>query len=453
MGKTHFGLLVFAVASNGMNVAETVAVGDYKEYSGLNCYQNHGGINIDTGRSHPTNLTLPQCKALCDETKGCYCVVAAPEALSCFRRANCLPSKCDVDRNKKTRFNAYIKPGGPPVPPPSPSPPPPPTPPPHPIPPHPPHPPAAGPPCTDCPNILFMFTDDQDEIIGGWEPMEQTRKVVGERGATATDWRIHTPICAASRSELQSGSSGAITHVDLGNKVWPFVFPKMLREEKGYATALFGKCMNGDCGYNPQDGVFYDNEAKDCAGYLTSELGNRTIAWIQDQAAVAKETGVRRPWFVYYATHAPHGPYTPAPWYSDSCPGVTSPRTPNFNYTGRKTTSCTLFPPSQNQSFNHFTTNGTRLWWNGTDFPELTSCQPPINQADAADIDNAARRRCQCLKSVDDSYVAIINAIEELGELANTYTIISSDHGYNLGHHMLVSAKMQIYEHSLRIPT
>jgi len=47
-------------------------------------------------------------------------------------------------------------------------------------------------------------------------------------------------------------SSGAITHVDLGNKVWPFVFPKMLREEKGYATALFGKCMNGDCGYNPQ---------------------------------------------------------------------------------------------------------------------------------------------------------------------------------------------------------
>ena len=56
------------------------------------------------------------------------------------------------------------------------------------------------------------------------------------------------------------------------------------------------------------------------------------------------------------------------------------------------------------------------------------------SKADAADIDNAARRRCQCLKSVDDSYVAIINAIEELGELANTYTIISSDHGYNLGY-------------------
>ena len=115
-----------------------------------------------------------------------------------------------------------------------------------------------------------MFTDDQDEVIGGWEPMKQTRRVVGEHGLTASDWRIHTPICAASRSELQSGryfhnvkselttpspevSSGAITHLDL-TKVWPFLFPKMLRQEKGYATAMFGKCMNGDCGANEQAG-------------------------------------------------------------------------------------------------------------------------------------------------------------------------------------------------------
>ena len=29
-------------------------------------------------------------------------------------------------------------------------------------------PPAAGPPCKDCPNILLMFTDDQDLVLGGW---------------------------------------------------------------------------------------------------------------------------------------------------------------------------------------------------------------------------------------------------------------------------------------------
>ena len=103
--------------------------------------------------------------------------------------------------------------------------------------------------------------------------------------------------------------------------------------------------MNGNCGPNPaasgmnlhqmgafdkwfegtgyQDGQFYDNEAENCpgwpwpesacmtpvnestvgAGYLTSELGNRTIAWLKQIAAEP----VRRPWFVYFATHAPHG--------------------------------------------------------------------------------------------------------------------------------------------------
>ena len=98
--------------------------------------------------------------------------------------------------------------------------------------------------------------------------------------------------------------------------------------------------------------MFYDNEADGCvwpwngtacatqvsetslgAGYLTSELGNRTIAWLKRISAEP----VRRPWFVYFATHAPHGPATPAAWYKDACPGVVSPRGhPNFNYSGHK---------------------------------------------------------------------------------------------------------------------
>jgi hypothetical protein len=70
------------------------------------------------------------------------------------------------------------------------------------------------------------------------------------------------------RSEMQSGryyhnikndaptpywsvTSGAIGHVDL-TKVWPQMFAKTLRVQKGYRTALFGKCMNSLCGANPQ---------------------------------------------------------------------------------------------------------------------------------------------------------------------------------------------------------
>ena len=41
--------------------------------------------------------------------------------------------------------------------------------------------------------------------------------------------------------------SGAVGHVDLQAKVYPNIFARNLREEKGYATGLFGKCMNGGC--------------------------------------------------------------------------------------------------------------------------------------------------------------------------------------------------------------
>lgn len=477
----------------------------YTEYPHINCFHDHGAINIDSGTNASTK-TLRSCAAFCDATPNCHCVVydANPTAQSkCFRREVCAPKQCDAG----TAWNTFVKPGGPPLPPqPAPSPTPPPTP--------PPPAPTPGAACKDCPNILLMFTDDQDEILGGWKPMAQTREAIGQHGATATQWRIHTPICAASRSELQSGryfhnikseyptpgavvSSGAVHHIDLGHKVWPYVFPTKLREEKGYRTGLFGKCMNLNCGRNKyangsnlhtmgafdrwfegtgyQNGEFYDNKAESCggwpwpedscitatntstigAGYLTSELGNRTIAWLHDLDAAAKAdpSAVRRPWFVYFATHAPHGPATPAAWYKDACPGVVSPRVPNYNYTGKKTTACTLFPPSRDQGSTQFNTNGSRAWWNGTDLPELTSCQPAIDANDAALIDLEARNRCRTLMSVDDTYVAILRAVEALGQLKNTYTIISSDHGYNLGHHMLVTAKMQIYEHSLRIPT
>ena len=95
--------------------------------------------------------------------------------------------------------------------------------------------------------------------------MDQTKALIQEKGAYATNWTIHTPICAPSRAELLSGryfhsiknaafsppaslcGSGAVGHVDLQSKVYPYTFAQALRVQKGYRTALFGKCMNGGC--------------------------------------------------------------------------------------------------------------------------------------------------------------------------------------------------------------
>lgn len=134
--------------------------------------------------------------------------------------------------------------------------------------------------------------------------MSKTQQKIADAGMFMSHWYIHTPICAPSRSELLSGryfhtiksnattppakllGSGAVGHVDLQDKVYPHAFPQRLRQEKGYTTGLFGKCMNGGCGSNGyagtanfhtmgafdvwfegtsyQNGDFYDNSAPGC---------------------------------------------------------------------------------------------------------------------------------------------------------------------------------------------
>ena len=105
------------------------------------------------------------------------------------------------------------------------------------------------------------------------------------------------------------------------------------------------------------------------------------------------------------------------------------------------------------------------------------SSQPPLSGADEALIDGAARRRCQTLKSVDDAYAQLVQTVKDLGtegpftydareifelwdptppdllgQWDNTYWVISSDHGYNLGHHRIPSNKFLLYDHAVRIP-
>ena len=101
-----------------------------------------------------------------------------------------------------------------------------------------------------------------------------------------------------------------------------------------------------------------------------------------------------------------------------------SPRShPNFNFSGHKNTACSLYPPSSSS----FGGDGARSWWNATDFPELTSCQPGFTDAQIAKIDAEARRRCQTLLSVDDTYTELLDAVDELGQMNNTFILVTSD--------------------------
>jgi hypothetical protein len=75
--------------------------------------------------------------------------------------------------------------------------------------------------------------------------------------------------------------------------------------------------------------------------------------------------------------HCPHTPSVPSDRYNSSCPGVASPRLPNYN-------------------------------WTNDGFHNLVRLQPPLTDNDGLLIDDLARRRCQALLSVDDANAALV---------------------------------------------
>ena len=314
-------------------------------------------------------------------------------------------------------------------------------------------PPPHGPVCKDCPSVVFSLTDDQDVELGGWTPMVKTRSLLqGDgNGATLTSWRVHTPICSPSRSQTVSGryfhnikstlavppakvQPAATGHVN-GSVYTNSTFGAHLRAQRGYNVAIFGKAnFNTREGFDRwfqgaflgYGGGFEDDESPDFAyhaapsEYATSLLGNKSVEWIH-RPNVTGSAAAGRPFFLYFAPHCPHTPAMPAAWYKDACAGVRSPRTPAYNHSN-------------------------------AGFHALVATQPPISDVDATLIDDLARRRCQCLLSVDDAHAALVVAVKEARRWESTYWVVTSDHGYNLGHHRLPSNKFLLYDHTLRVP-
>ncbi len=208
-----------------------------------------------------------------------------------------------------------------------------------------------------------------------------------------------------------------------------------LRAKAGYNIGIFGKanfntmqgfdrwfegaCLGYGCTFADNESPSFHTKSNETV-YATSLIGNKSIEWLnRDSVTGASANG--RPFFLYFAPHCPHTPATPADWYSEECAGVVSPRNPAYNYTD-------------------------------PGLHELIARQPPLTTDDAVLIDDLARRRCQCLMSVDDAHAALVETTKSLDVFDKTYWFISSDHGYNLGHHRIPSNKFLVYDHALKPP-
>jgi arylsulfatase A-like enzyme len=309
----------------------------------------------------------------------------------------------------------------------------------------------------DPPNIIFILTDDLDERSVACMPNVQS--LLADQGATFTNYFITTPLCCPSRSSILRGQY-AHNHGVLTNSGNEGGFPAFYRlghesstvatwlQDAGYRTGLLGKYLNryprsasstyippgwddwqafvastGDdetgsfyTGYSMNENgtlVSYGHDPKD---YSTDVLRDKATSFIEDSAS----TG--RPFFLYLAPYAPHGPSTPASRHTNAFLSEEAPRVP---------------------SFDEADVSDKPAWVRS--FPELSPNQIAL-------IDERYRRRLRSLLAVDEMVASLIQTLEETGSLDNTYIVFSSDNGYHLGEHRLPVGKSTPYDESVRVP-
>ena len=304
---------------------------------------------------------------------------------------------------------------------------------------------------TSRPNIILFLTDDLDAAAMAYMP--NLKAEIMDEGVVFTHYFVPESLCCPSRSSTIRGQYPHNTQV-LTNQL-PFGgWDKFnqLGEEKstiatwlqgaGYQTMLAGKYLNGYPGkdnpsyippgwnewysavkgnpYSEYDYTLNENGKEVAYGKAPQDYGTdvyvgKTLDFLKRNA---KST---QPFFIYLAPYAPHAPYTPAPRHADLFPGVTAPRTPNYNEA------------------------------DVSDKPAYIRERPLLTPKQQSVIDEDYRKRLQSLQAEDEGIKAIVDQLKANGQLDNTYIFFTSDNGYHLGNHRQVVGKISPYEEELHL--
>ena len=293
------------------------------------------------------------------------------------------------------------------------------------------------------PNVLVVLTDDQR-----WDNLDVmptvTRELVG-RGVSFPDSFVTTSLCCPSRASLYSGEyahhHGVLNNSGPNGGAPAFddasTLPVWL-SEAGYATALFGKYMNGNYLIAPRvppgwsewqtfvedGGLYYDytlNEngtlvqyGQTTAEYSTDLLATRTVRFIAAKADA--------PFFAVYAPFAPHEPAVPAARHAGTFAGIDPWRPPNW---------CEA---------------------DVSDKPVWVQFMSAITVPEGLANNDALRiRQLETLLAVDEAVAAMLATLEKLGLTDQTLVVFTSDNGFMWREHWW-TGKLAAYEESLRVP-
>jgi len=317
------------------------------------------------------------------------------------------------------------------------------------------------------PNIVLINLDDADAEILSIDNMNThypTLAALARRSTLFTNAHATTPFCAPSRAALFTGqyafNNGCKTgvaantisngfdggyqqfiengHDDNELGVW--------MKRAGYRTMHVGKFHHdgfrntvppGWDDVSISRGLKFYNTAKftnigvpSPRGYLTGE--NTYVAHVdRDDAVTALDSHFRsRPSQPFLLSLAPFAPHTP------DDPDINRMVEPKYlNY------AADVLQPVDDPDYDE------------VDFSDKPSHlqRRRLNRSEMGFYDRVYRARLRSMKSVDDQLKAIFDRIEAAGEMGNTYIILSSDNGYELGHHRQYAKKLP-FDRSTKVP-
>jgi len=315
------------------------------------------------------------------------------------------------------------------------------------------------------PNILVILIDDlrYDEFGAGGHPYMKTPHIdrLAHEGALFERAFHTTSICSPNRASIVTGQyasrHGIIDNVARGAMSHRLPNYHLELQKLGYQTAHIGKWHMGNDGM-PRKGydywVSYDGHGRivnprlchdgkyiDHSGYITDIMNGLAVDFLDKQKG-------DKPWSLFFAHKAVHpdaeqqadgtvsfgkfGGYIPAERHKNLYKDAIFPKKPNMLSYDEVVKS----KPAWAEIFKMRAE------------PKSVELLDSIHAGKQEEI----RLRARMMASVDEGVGMILDKLERMGQLDNTFIVFLGDNGYFFGEHGLGPERRFAYEEGIRSP-
>ena len=320
----------------------------------------------------------------------------------------------------------------------------------------------------DRPNILFICTDEQHPAISGFRGNTVVKTpnmdALAADGTYFTRAYVASPVCAPSRAAYMYGKHVFQIKSWYNGDAWPkdeTTWAKRLTDS-GYYSAHFGKMdspgVYGQLGFTEEwhsakrplkvaDGVdvrFLPDRPRNARGHLTVKTFrladyntqnpefNKNGHYAHDRPTtdralkfLKEREDDEKPWMLHLGYLLPHWPLTVPKKYYDMYADVDIPMPFDAKFPNK----------DMHPALQHF------QWWDGLDVAP-----------NEEDLKMGLKAYYAMISCVDDLIGEVVNELKRTGMYKNTYIILTSDHGDNLGEHGVIGNKHTPMEGSVAVP-